>query len=162
VSTVLLEPDAPVAADAAPPPYSRMAVAALALVGVVIAGYLLLYSVGVIETLACGAGACAAVQASRWATFAGLPVPLWGVGGYGAIFVLAVLGIQPGRLADRRIAAALLGLAAFAFAFSMYLTWVEAVLIRAWCRWCVASATVATLLFVAALFEAPRLRGGRT
>ena len=133
-----------------------MAVAALA--GVMISGYMLLYKLGIIVTLACGTGACESVQASPWSDFLGIPVPLLGVGGYGLIFGAALLGVQPGRLRDTRIAMVLLAAATFAFGFSAYLSWIEAVRIQAWCRWCIASAVVATLLFLLALPEIGNLR----
>ena len=135
-----------------------MAVAALA--GVMISGYMLLYKVGIIVTLACGTGACESVQASPWSDFLGIPVPLLGVGGYGLIFATALLGIQPARVRDRRIAMILLAAATFAFGFSAYLSWIEAVRIQAWCRWCIGSAIVATLLFLLALPEIVNLRKG--
>ena len=49
-------------------------------------------------------------------------------------------------------------LATIAFAFSAYLTVLEAVVIHAWCRWCLVSAAIATLIFLCSLPEAARLR----
>jgi uncharacterized membrane protein len=135
-----------------------MGLALLSLVGLLIAAYMLLYKLGVIEQVACGTGACASVQESPFAVFLGIPVPLWGVIGYGAILVLSLIGLQENTVTDRRFALALLLMCAYAFGFSLYLTWVEAALIRAWCRWCVGSAIVATLLFLLSLAEVPRLR----
>jgi uncharacterized membrane protein len=135
-----------------------MAVAMLALVGLLISTYLLLYKINVLGKIACGSGSCETVQASPWATFIGVPVPAWGVAGYLLILGLAVLGLQPRFLESRRLAAALLAASTLGFAFSAYLTGVEAFLIHAWCRWCVASAIVATLIFLASLFELRALR----
>jgi uncharacterized membrane protein len=42
----------------------------------------------------------------------------------------------------------------------MYLTYLEAFVILAWCRWCIASAIMATLLFACALPELRRARSG--
>jgi uncharacterized membrane protein len=36
-------------------------------------------------------------------------------------------------------------------AFTAYLTYLEAMVIHAWCRWCVVSAVIVTLIFVVAL-----------
>lgn len=145
------------AADAAPP-LNRMAIAGLALGGLLIAAYMLLYTIGVIGQVACGTGGCETVQASPFATFIGVPVPLIGVLGYGATLAAALLGVQPGWTADRRIALALVGLGAVAFVFTAYLNYLEAFVIRAWCRWCIGSAIVATLIFLFSLREIPRLR----
>ena len=160
VSMLEVERERPDLAEPAEPtaPMNRMAIAVFALFGLIISGYMLLYKVGVLSSLACGTGSCEAVQASPWAAFLGVPVPLIGALGYGLIFCLALAGIQPTRVYDRRVATALFALTAVAFVFSMYLTAVEAFWIRAWCRWCVASAIVAALLFVSAFPELPRLR----
>ena len=154
-----------VVADAAPaarvdaPPWTRMGMAVLALAGLLISSYLLLHRLGFVGTLACGAGGCDTVQASPWAVFLGVPVPAWGVGGYAAILAAALLGLQPRWLAARWVAGALFALAAVAFAFSAYLTALEAFVIRAWCRWCLGSAAISTALFALALAELPRIRG---
>ncbi|HUF68132.1 MAG TPA: vitamin K epoxide reductase family protein [Longimicrobiales bacterium] len=137
---------------------TRMGMAVAALAGILISGYMLLYKLGVISTLVCGTGSCELVQASPWSDFLGVPVPLWGVAGYGLIFVTSLIGIQPGRAGDKRIALVLLVAATFAFAFSAWLSWIEEYRIQAWCRWCIASAIVATLLFGLSLAEVRVLR----
>ncbi len=142
-------------------PMHRMGIAVLALAGLLISGYLLLYKFKVLETLVCGTGSCETVQASPWAMFVGVPVPAWGVAGYFGLLVLALAGLQP-RFARSRGLSTLLFLAAtLGFAFSMYLTAIEAFRIHAWCRWCVGSAIIATLIFALTLFELPRVFGRR-
>jgi uncharacterized membrane protein len=140
------------------PPVQRMALAVFALVGLLIASYLLLYKLNVLGSIACGTGACETVQSSPWAVFLGVPVPAWGVGGYALILMLALLGLQPAFAERRWLSVVIVATASFAFGFSLYLTAVEAFLIHAWCRWCIASALVATLIFIAALFELPLLK----
>lgn len=148
------------AASTAGPPLNRMIMALAGLIGIIIAVYMSLYKLGVIPAVACGTGACEAVQASRFAVFLGVPVPVWGVLGYGTITGLALWGIRPDRAADRGVAGALLLLCTGAFAFSAYLSWLEQYVIQAWCRWCIGSALVATVLFLAALPEIAILRRG--
>jgi uncharacterized membrane protein len=41
--------------------------------------------------------------------------------------------------------------------FSAYLTYVEAFVINAWCQWCVISAVLITLIFLASIPEVGRL-----
>lgn len=135
------------------PPAARMAIGLLSLVGLLIAGYMLLYKLGLVGTLACGEGSCGTVQASKWAEFLGVPVPAWGVAGYALIFVVSLVGLQPRWVGDRRLGMTLFGLATIGFVFSAYLTAIEAFVLYAWCRWCVASAIVATLIFICALTE---------
>ena len=132
--------------------------AVLSLVGLFIAVYLTLHRVGVIGTLACGAdGGCSTVQTSSYATFAGVPVPFIGLAGYLVLFLLSMKAAS-GVANERRMAMLLIALSAIAFAFSVYLTALEAFVIHAWCRWCVVSAIVATLIFFCSLPEAARLR----
>jgi uncharacterized membrane protein len=97
------------------------------------------------------------VQTSSYATFLGLPVPLIGLLGYAMLFGISLNAVHDTTRA-RRTSLILLGLATAAFAFSVYLTALEAFVIHAWCRWCVVSAVVATLIFLCSLPEAARLR----
>lgn len=138
---------------------NRMGVALLALIGVLISAYMSAYKFGLLGTIVCGTGGCETVQNSPWAVFMGVPVPVLGLLGYGALLVLALLGIQPRFFADRRISILLLAGATLGLLFSGYLTYLEAAVIHAWCRWCIVSALLATLIFLLALPELPRLRG---
>jgi uncharacterized membrane protein len=149
--------DASPAQDAlAPAPANRMAIAVLALLGIFVAGYLLLHTLGVVGELACGVGDCGRVQRSPWAVFLGLPVPVIGVLGYLALFGTALAGLQPRFAADRRLGLALLGMATFGFGFSAYLTAMSAFRIQAFCQWCLVSAVLATLIFFCSLAELRR------
>ncbi|HEX7118691.1 MAG TPA: vitamin K epoxide reductase family protein [Longimicrobiales bacterium] len=137
-------------------PVNRMAIAVLSLVGVFISTYLLLHKLGVVGTLVCGTGSCETVQASPWAVFLGVPVPAWGVAGYGVLLAASFAGLRPALWGSRRLGLLLVVLGAGAFGFSAYLTAIEAFVIHAWCRWCVASAVVATLVFIFSLGEVVR------
>jgi uncharacterized membrane protein len=159
VSTVLGAPRADEAEEqAAAPPVPRMIMAVLALAGLLLATYMFLYKVGVLATLACGTGGCDAVQNSPFAVFLGIPVPLIGVLGYGLVFGLTLAGVQPHYVGDRRIALALLLSCTAAAVFTIYLNYLEAVVIRAWCRWCIGSAVIVAALFLLSLTEIPRIR----
>ena len=82
--------------SASSPPVNRMTIALLSLVGVFISTYLLLHKLGVVGTLVCGTGSCDTVQASPWAVFLGVPVPAWGVAGYGLLLGVSPAGLRPG------------------------------------------------------------------
>ena len=140
------------------PPLARMAIALLALIGVLVASYLSLYKLGVIGGITCTVGSCEQVQASPWATLMGVPVAVLGVGAYVAILAIALLGLQPAYVHSRRVALALFGLSAVGVAFSAYLTYVEAYVIEMWCQWCVTSAVIITVIF---LLSIPGLRRAR-
>jgi uncharacterized membrane protein len=120
----------------------RIAVAALALAGLGVAGYLTWVHYGDLEPIcAGGSGGCERVQTSDYAELAGVPVALLGVIGYGAILGSLALPGDAGRFAG-----ALLALSGFGF--SAWLTYVELFEIDAICQWCVASAVIMTALAV--------------
>jgi len=124
-------------------------VALLAIVGLFVSLYMLLYHLGFYGALACGPGSCDVVQASKWAYFLGVPVSAWGLAWYAAVLVLAVL-LQSGR-PETGAAGRLLALAAIGgVAFSVYLTALELFVIHAICMWCVGSAVLAALIFLLA------------
>lgn len=142
------------------PPKNRMAITLLALIGALISLYLTLHRLGVLGALLCGTGSCEVVQTSKFAVFMGVPVPYWGLAGYTTLTTLALAGLQPRYLHSRPLRLALIVLAVGAFAFSIYLSALEAYVIHAWCRWCIASAVIATLIFLCTIPEYRRL--GRT
>lgn len=140
------------------PPFNRMAITLLALIGALIALYLTLHKLGVIGTLACGTGSCEVVQTSKYAVFLGVPVPYWGIAGYAVLTTLGLISLQPRYIDSHAVRIALIVTATAAFVFSAYLSALEQFVINAWCRWCIASAVVATLIFVFTLPEFRRLR----
>lgn len=141
------------------PPTNRMVVAVLALIGMFVALYMLAYSLGLLGEIICGVGDCATVQASPWAHLGPVPVAGVGVVGYALLLGIALYGLQPAGVDSPVVAALLLGGSAAGVAFSAWLTWLEAFVIHAWCQWCVTSAVVITVIFVASLPEVRRLRG---
>ncbi len=135
-----------------------MVVAALSLAGVFLSMYLLLYKLGYIPGLACGTGSCEVVNTSKWSVLFGLPVALWGVGYYGAIFATATLGSFGALAESRRVDVVLVALSGWGVLFSVWLTWLELVEIHAICRFCVVSAVLVLILFVLSVVEL-RARG---
>ena len=129
----------------------RQAIVLLALVGLLVATYLWLYKIGVIGELQCGTGGCEVVQTSRYADLLGIPVAFYGVAGYAVLFVLGLAGLQPARAGDRRLAVLVAALATAGFAFTLYLTFLELLVLHAICRWCIASAAIMTAIWVLAL-----------
>ena len=131
----------------------RTIVAALALAGIFVALYLLLYKLGKIGNLSCTIGSCETVNTSKWAVFLGAPVAGWGVVFYVTLFVLALLSIQD-RHADSLGMSELLAVTTgIGFVFSAWLTSLELFVIHAICQWCVISAIIVTTSFVFALLD---------
>ena len=144
--------------SAAAPPVSRMAIALLSLLGLLVSGYLSLYKLGYLGFIQCTTGGCETVQSSPYAFFLGMPVAVWGVGAYLVLLALALIGLQPRWVAERRVAIALFAVSAIGVAFTGYLTYLEAYVIHAWCQWCLVSAALVTLIFLASI---PGLRYAR-
>ncbi len=128
-----------------------MVIATLSLIGFFVALYLWFWKIGFIGSIACGSGGCETVQLSQYAEFLGLPVASYGVGGYLMLFGVSLLGLQPNWLERREPTVALVALAGIGVAFTAYLSYLEAAVIQAWCRWCLVSAGIITAIFVAAL-----------
>jgi len=132
---------------------SRQAIALLALVGFFIAVYLWLHALGYGGPLKCGTGACETVQSSPQAVQFGIPVAFYGVVGYLALFVVALIGLRPAALADRQWSLLLAGLSTVGVLFTGYLTYLELFVIHAICRWCVGSALVITAIWIVSLLS---------
>src|SRR6267378_1242739 len=127
----------------------RQAIALLALVGLFVALYLWLHALGFGGAIKCGAsGGCEAVQTSQWAVFLGFPVAFYGVVGYLAMLMVALVALRPAALVDRKWSVVLAALATVGVVFTAYLTYVELFLIHVICRWCVGSAVIITLIWI--------------
>ena len=155
--TGMEEVDFPQTAEARPP-VTRMAIAVLSLVGLMVSTYLSMYKLGYLGEIQCTIGGCETVQTSVYADLLGLPVSVWGMGAYITLLALAMAGLQPRWQGARWVALGLFGVSAVGVAFSGYLTYLEAFVIHAWCQWCVVSAILVTLIF---LLSIPGLRQAR-
>ena len=123
--------------------------ATLAATGTGIALYLTFTHYGD-QPIACnGLGDCDYVNSSEYAKLLGMPVALVGAAAY-ITMLLASLGAWLRR--DATLLVAAWGVALASFAFSLYLTYIELYVLEAICVYCVASAAVATGLFVALSF----------
>lgn len=97
-----------------------------------------------------GLGDCATVNSSRWSEIWGIPIAVFGLLTFLVILLLTFLGkrVKFTRLyADYMI----FGIALFGLLFSIYLTYLEAFVIRAFCQWCILSAISVLVIFIASL-----------
>jgi uncharacterized membrane protein len=86
---------------------------------------------------------CRKVQYSKFSKTLGIPNPFVGFSMYGAIIVLTFLSSRGFALESW-----VYGLVAMGFAFSMYFSFVQAFILRAFCIWCVVSAINFTVMFL--------------
>ena len=90
---------------------------------------------------------CRRVQYSSWSKTLGIPNSYAGFGMYAIILVLNYLYVG-GTIAFWPLQA----IVTFGFVFSMYFTFIQAFVLRAFCTWCVVSAINFTVMFVAVWF----------
>lgn len=122
----------------------RWAVVSLgfALAGLAVSTYLTYAHVNK-GALVCGVGDCQTVQGSEFATIAGIPLALLGLGLFGSLVALGLIRARLPR-ASEALTFAAFGLALAGVLYSAYLTYLEVAVIYAICQWCVVSA-IATL-----------------
>lgn len=93
---------------------------------------------------------CDPVVRSDYSCFLGIPVEILGMLYY-AVVAGAYAALAAGVLASPLLSSLLLGLSAAAFFFSLYLTAVQAFILREWCTWCLISAGLCAVIFVMGL-----------
>jgi uncharacterized membrane protein len=125
----------------------RIALTALSLAGIFVAGYLTYVHYAGINPVCTAGGGCEKVQTSVYARLLGVPVALIGLLGYSAILA-ALLAPDTERTRFAVMALTLVG-----FAFSAYLTYRELYSIHAICEWCVSSAVILTAMAPVAVWR---------
>ncbi|HSR20283.1 MAG TPA: vitamin K epoxide reductase family protein [Anaerolineales bacterium] len=118
----------------------------LAALGVLVSAYMTVYKLTDNQTMCLGDGGCSVVNSSAYSEVYGIPVALVGFAGY--LVILAVLAIRiPWQIMRQNAVLIGFGLCLAGFLFTAYLIYVEIVLIRALCPFCVASQVIMTALF---------------
>jgi len=124
-----------------------IAIAALALAGVVVSSVSLYHHYGTSATSYCDIGEnfnCDIVNRSTFSTVAGVPVALIGIAGYLTVLTLATV------FRNHAESAAMLGMGSLAgLAFAAYLTYIEGFVLAVWCILCLSS--LALILSIAVL-----------
>lgn len=117
----------------------------IALLGLLVSSYLLVAYVTGGPILCRGGYGCETVRASIYSAFMGVPTPAYGVLYYSLVITGALL------LASAQTAVVkqcLKFLTLSGLLVSLYLTYLEAFVINAWCWWCVVSALLSVAAFV--------------
>ncbi len=122
----------------------------LAVIGIGVASYLAYVEITHNPAVCGPVGDCNAVQASKYATFLGVPVGLLGALGFLGILGAWALARFGGPDRAQLGAEALWWFALVGVLFSIYLTYLEPFVIGATCAWCITSAVSMTLILWAA------------
>ena len=126
----------------------------LSVPGILLAYYLWLFHEGKVFP-PCAAGGifdCGQVSGpgAQFSSLGGAPVALIGLVGYMAIFLLVWLKDWLPAL-DENMPELMLGVTSLGFAFTIFLTAIEAVVIGAFCQSCLVSAAIMTIMFILSL-----------
>lgn len=121
----------------------------LVVIGIGVSGYIS-YVKLTEEQMVCvenGPFQCDVVQNSAYAELFGIPIAYLGLATY---LVIGVLLLVQDRVEFLRANGILLsfGIVLFAFVYSMYLVYVQGVILEAWCQWCLVHEANITVLFV--------------
>jgi uncharacterized membrane protein len=90
---------------------------------------------------------CSEVLSSSYAVVAGIPLAMVGAAAYFTVFSLATLAAFGYRVAGTLLTLLIVVM----FLVSLWLIYLQAFVIRAFCQFCLISATITLLLFVVAL-----------
>jgi uncharacterized membrane protein len=120
----------------------RLVGAGIAMAGIGVAIYITISdaSGGAPACLVGGTG-CQTVADSQYSHLFGINVAVFGIVGYAALLLSALVPGDVGRFSGLLLALA-------GFGFSAYLTYLELFVIDAICQWCVASAGLMTVLLI--------------
>lgn len=117
-------------------------------IGLVDSIYLTILKLTNDKNMCLGGGGCLVVANSPYAMIYGIPVAVYGVGGYLAILLMLILEKKGGGFFKKNGTMLLFGLMLAGFLFTLYLVYLEFFVIFHICEFCVISQIVMTILFV--------------
>jgi len=129
-----------------------IAIALLSGAGIVVSSISLYHHYGSDKSSFCDFGGnlnCDIVNRSTYSTALGIPVALIGVLGYAALLALATV-YRSGRETPSMLLIASLG----GLGFALYLTYIEAYVLAAWCVLCLSSLALISLIAALSVFLA--------
>jgi uncharacterized membrane protein len=131
---------------------SRMISATFALIGTLIALYLLLHDLG-ISSIICPIAGCDKVQASEYSKWFGIPVAAFGLLGFISLLGLNVIGLFKPRVLSLPIRTLLVTISSLGLIAFIPLTYLELFVIHAICFWCVTSSLMMLGVLLGALWD---------
>lgn len=125
---------------------------ALLVAGLSVSIYMTIFKITGNEGMCLGSGDCSTVNASRFSEVNGIPVAVIGIGGYLAILGIVLLENRNSFLKQNGTLM-VFGLSLGGFLFTLWLVYVELVLLKAICPFCVTSQVAMTLIFIVAVIR---------
>ena len=128
----------------------------LAFGGFLIAFYLRHHKKNVKESLICPLKAnCDTVIHSDYSKFLSIPLEILGMIYYGLLAISYGLLIVFPSLGTPLIVSGLIFVSVCAFTFSVYLTFIQAFVLKNWCTWCIISACICATIFAIDVSNSP-------
>ncbi|MFN8387999.1 MAG: vitamin K epoxide reductase family protein [Anaerolineales bacterium] len=125
---------------------SRLALA-LTIIGLLVSIYMTIFKITSNAKMCIGSKDCSVVNASIYSEVNGIPVAVIGVAGYLALLAVQWLERKPGFFQENG-SMVFFALSVTGFLFTLYLIYVEIVLIKAYCPFCITSQVTMTLIFI--------------
>jgi len=125
---------------------SQLAIA-LTILGLLVSIYMTIYKYTDNENMCIGSKGCGVVNSSRYSEVSGIPVAVLGIGGYTAILAVLLLERRNSFL-EQNGSMLFFGLSITGFLFTVWLIYVEAALIKAYCPFCLTSQAAMTIIFI--------------
>ncbi|HQN05668.1 MAG TPA: vitamin K epoxide reductase family protein [Anaerolineaceae bacterium] len=127
--------------------------AVIACLGLIDSAYLWLIKITNNEALCIpGIGDCWSVNNSKYSEFYGIPISVFGVATYITILILILAEKKSGTKHNNLILAQF-GITLVGFIFSLYLTYIQYGVLKAFCPFCLISALCMTALFVISIIR---------
>ena len=120
---------------------------ALIILGLLVSIYMTIFKITSNENMCIGSKDCSIVNASRYSEINKIPVAVIGMGGYSALLAILLLERRPGFIKQNGTML-FFALSLVGFFFTAYLIFVEIVLIKAYCPFCITSQVAMTLIFI--------------
>lgn len=118
---------------------------ALSLAGFFVSSFLF-YEYNFSLSVACPIGnGCDIVRTSPYSTFLGISIPVLGIAYY---LTMTVLAAHQSSRNSRLVVRLQATLAALAFLFGLYLTYLEGFVIKAYCTWCLISFIISIAILI--------------
>ena len=128
---------------------------ALALLGLAVSIYMTIFKLTNNESMCVGNGGCEKVNTSPYAEVYGIPVAVFGLGGYAVIAGLLFLENR-NKFLKQDGTMIVFGLSLIGFLFTLYLIYLEVALIHALCPFCLTSQVIMTILFILTIIRLAR------
>lgn len=119
----------------------------LVVIGLLVSVYMTIFKITSNENMCIGSKDCSIVNASRYSEINNIPVAVIGVGGYAALLAILWLERRQGFIKENGTMI-FFALSLIGFFFTLYLIFVEIVLIKAYCPFCITSQVAMTLIFI--------------